>query len=113
MDDLREEGRLAAEGAFAARFDGAAGTAPGAFLFFDGCGGASLGSGLTEKLDMPGMWSLGVVEFASFESEGNATVVMERLRVLTPEFSVSSICKLVDEAEVEEPRAFLDAGAQS
>lgn len=62
---------------------------------------------------MPGMWSFGVVELAPFESEGNAAVVIERLRVLTPKLSFSSGCKFVDEAEVEEPRAFLDAGAQS
>lgn len=37
LDGFREEGRLAADRVFAARFSGAAGTAPGAFRFFDGC----------------------------------------------------------------------------
>lgn len=68
---------------------------------------------MTEKLDMPGIWSLGVVELPPFESDGNAAVVRDRLRVLMPEVSFSSLCKLADEAEVEEPRAFLDAGTQS
>lgn len=38
-----------------------AGPFPGALRFLDGGGGAELGSGLTEKLDMPGSWSFGML----------------------------------------------------
>lgn len=97
----------------AVTFVGAAGTVPGALRFFGGAGAASLGSGFTKKLDMPGIWSLGVVELLAFDAVGKTAVVRERLRVFTPELSGSSLCRLVEEVEVEEPRAFFDAGAQS
>lgn len=62
---------------------------------------------------MPGIGSFGVEELPPFEAAGKTAVVTDRLRVFTPEHSGSSLCIFVEEAEVEELRPFLDAGAQS
>lgn len=62
---------------------------------------------------MPGIWSFGVAGLLAFEVPGKTAVVSERFRVFTPGHSGSSLGTFVEEAEVEEPRAFLDAGAHS
>lgn len=66
-----------------------------------------------EKLDNPGICSLGTVALPLFEAGGAIAVVSERLRVLTPVLSLSSTCRFVDEQEVDESRGFFEAGDSS
>ena len=94
-------------------FEGGAGAAPGALRFFDVCWIGTPGSGCTGKLDNPGIWSFGTIQLPPLEAGGDTAVVRERLRVLTPVMMLSSTCRSVDEAEVEEFRGFFDAEAHS
>lgn len=68
----------------------AEGKAPGAFRFLDGGWEAPWDSGLTEKLDMPGIGSRIGLEAIPFDAVDPAVVVKDRRRVLTPEPSFSS-----------------------
>ena len=74
-----------------------AGAVPGALRFLDGAGGAVLGSGLTEKLDMPGRWSFWTLGSAALLFVGGAAgaVVDERRVLAADDLSPSAGCALL------------------
>ena len=74
----------------------------GAFRFFDTGGGGAPASGVIEKLDMPGMFSFGVVGATALPTPVPDAVVEDR-RVLTPDdLSLSPNCGCADAAEPSE-----------
>jgi len=86
------------------------GPLPGALRFLDGGGWATLASGLTEKLDIPGrwlFWVLGVVILLIVA--GIAGAVVDERRVFAVDgFSLSPEDKLLGSAEAKAFCDFLD-----